>query len=60
MEVHHRNQVLDAVTISLGVATYPEHGTDIAKLVRAADLALYSAKRSGRDPVCAAARGEGA
>lgn len=40
------------VTISIGVATYPEHGRDIKSLVARADKALYRAKESGRNRVC--------
>ncbi len=41
----------DAVplTISFGVATYPQNGETAASLLRAADVALYAAKRSGRN-----------
>jgi diguanylate cyclase (GGDEF)-like protein len=38
-----------AVTTSLGISVFPEHGTTAADLLRAADEALYAAKRSGRD-----------
>jgi two-component system, cell cycle response regulator len=38
-----------AITISIGVAVYPDHGDSPASLVRAADLALYVAKGDGRD-----------
>jgi diguanylate cyclase (GGDEF)-like protein len=38
-----------AVTVSIGVAVYPDHGDTPASLVRAADLALYVAKGDGRD-----------
>jgi diguanylate cyclase (GGDEF)-like protein len=38
-----------AVTVSIGVAVFPEHGQNAADLVRAADLAIYSAKAGGRD-----------
>jgi diguanylate cyclase (GGDEF)-like protein/putative nucleotidyltransferase with HDIG domain len=38
-----------AVTISFGLATYPEHGETAASLLRAADEALYAAKDSGRN-----------
>ncbi|MBA2630169.1 MAG: HD domain-containing protein, partial [Thermoleophilaceae bacterium] len=37
------------VTISFGVAVYPEHGDDLRSLMRAADRALYAAKDLGKD-----------
>ena len=40
------------VTASIGIATFPLHATVRAELVSAADAALYSAKRSGRNRVC--------
>lgn len=39
------------VTISLGVATYPDDATDGASLVQRGDAAMYLAKRSGRNRV---------
>lgn len=42
---------LPAVTLSLGVAVYPDHGTTWEALLRAADTALYEAKRAGRDRI---------
>lgn len=42
------------VTISAGVAMFPEHGTTRDKLVRAADTALYAAKQAGRNRICLA------
>lgn len=38
-------------TISIGVATYPDHGTSARDLINAADHALYQAKHAGRDRV---------
>jgi diguanylate cyclase (GGDEF)-like protein len=37
------------VTLSLGIAVFPEHGTSSTALLRRADEALYAAKRGGRD-----------
>lgn len=43
------------MTVSLGVACYPDHGGSVAQLLGAADNALYEAKRTGRNRVCYAA-----
>ena len=37
------------VTVSIGIAVYPDHGRSGATLVRSADAALYAAKEAGRD-----------
>lgn len=37
------------VSASVGVAVYPEHGADAHALLRAADAALYEAKRAGKN-----------
>ena len=39
------------ITISIGVASFPENGTEYDTLVDAADGALYKAKRNGRNRV---------
>ena len=40
------------MTISIGIASYPEDAKDPIQLVEMADSALYRAKRSGRNRVC--------
>ena len=42
------------VTVSLGLAEGPRHGTSLSDLVAAADRALYAAKRQGRNRVATA------
>jgi diguanylate cyclase (GGDEF)-like protein len=42
------------VTISIGVAEFPVHGSTRDDIVRAADAALYEAKAAGRNHVCLA------
>jgi diguanylate cyclase (GGDEF)-like protein len=37
------------ITISFGIATYPQHGHTAGSLLRAGDEALYGAKRHGRN-----------
>lgn len=39
------------VTISAGVATFPDHGTSRDELVKSADAGLYAAKQGGRNRV---------
>jgi two-component system cell cycle response regulator len=46
-----RDDVSTKLTLSLGVAAYPEDGETRAALTRAADEALYRAKRSGGNTV---------
>jgi diguanylate cyclase (GGDEF)-like protein len=42
------------VTVSVGLAEYPTHGSEIEALFEAADRSLYAAKGAGRDAVAAA------
>lgn len=52
MKITFQGQLLGA-TISLGVASYPEHGATAEQLVMRADQALYLAKQGGRNRVAA-------
>ena len=51
LTIQYRGQTLGAHTLSLGVAGFPEHSATGEALLRVADLALYQAKREGRDRV---------
>jgi diguanylate cyclase (GGDEF)-like protein len=51
MSVEYDGQTLGAVSVSMGVALFPDHGTTMGDVMRASDQALYSAKREGRDRV---------
>lgn len=44
-------KVLDAITLSIGVAFFPEDGSTSASILKTADDALYRAKHEGRDRV---------
>ena len=37
------------VSVSIGIALYPENGTDIESMLKCADIALYRAKQAGRN-----------
>ncbi|RMH83757.1 diguanylate cyclase [Pseudomonas sp. AOB-7] len=45
------------VTLSAGIALWPDHGEGLDGLLQAADVALYTAKRNGRNRVQLAATG---
>jgi diguanylate cyclase (GGDEF)-like protein len=51
LSIKHRDIVLGKVTLSLGVAALPDHGTTAVELLAAADGALLRAKEEGRDRV---------
>jgi diguanylate cyclase (GGDEF)-like protein len=51
LHVEYGHQPLGHITISAGVAMFPDHGASAEALLKAADTALYRAKAAGRDRV---------
>ncbi|HEX7183111.1 MAG TPA: diguanylate cyclase [Thermoanaerobaculia bacterium] len=54
LQVTYQEHLLGPVTLSLGVAVYPDQGLSGQSVLRAADAALYQSKSDGRDRVTAA------
>jgi len=54
VQLTHADQDLGRVTVSSGVAAFPDHGKTPEDLILAADRALYQAKAEGRNRVVAA------
>lgn len=50
-EMHYLGRSLRPTTLSFGIASFPADGKNSHELLRAADTALYRAKREGRDTV---------
>ena len=53
LSLEHNNRALGSVTVSVGVAAFPDHAQEADALLRCADKALYEAKEAGRDRVVA-------
>lgn len=51
LNVRHADQNLGIITVSMGVAMFPDDASDAATIFKAADVALYRAKKSGRNRV---------
>ncbi len=47
--ISNRGQTASRISVSIGVACFPEHGESGPDLIRAADTALYQAKGAGRN-----------
>ena len=50
-EIELANPEFGACTLSMGIAESPRHGTTVSSVLAAADTALYTAKRAGRNAV---------
>jgi diguanylate cyclase (GGDEF)-like protein len=53
LELQYDSRPLGPVSVSLGVAAFPDHAKESAELLRHADEALYLAKQAGRNRVVA-------
>lgn len=51
LQLVYGGKPLGPVTLSMGVACFPEHGRQREQLLQAADAALYEAKNAGRNRV---------
>jgi diguanylate cyclase (GGDEF)-like protein len=54
LQIFFQGQLLGNITISAGVATFPHNGSGAEGLIRAADQAMYAAKKKGRNQVALA------
>jgi diguanylate cyclase (GGDEF)-like protein len=54
LAIHFEDRKLDRVTLSIGIAAYPQHGSTPEDLLRAADECLYRSKSAGRNRVTVA------
>ncbi|MGL6137711.1 MAG: PAS domain S-box protein [Planktothrix sp.] len=52
LKLKHHYQDLGEITLSLGIAMFPNQGLTGESVMRAADTALYQAKDEGRNRVC--------
>jgi len=54
LRLQYKKQPLGQLTISVGVAAFPEHGSTSEELLKIADQCLYESKGRGRDVVTVA------
>jgi diguanylate cyclase (GGDEF)-like protein len=51
IRTHLRGELVGAITVSVGIAMYPDSGKDGGNLIQLADGAMYRAKHAGRNQV---------
>ena len=54
LRLQYKKQPLGPLTVSVGVAAFPEHGSTSEELLKIADQCLYESKNRGRDLVTVA------
>jgi len=54
LRLKYKKEPLGSLTVSAGVAAFPEHGSTSGELLRIADQCLYDSKSRGRDVVTVA------
>ena len=58
LEIHYGRALVGPISLSLGVACFPQHGSTSEELLHVADAALYQSKAAGRNRVTAAKSNE--
>ena len=56
LRITHEGREIGPITVSIGVAIFPDHAEDPEALLRVADAALYAAKHAGRDRIAVGMR----
>jgi len=51
LKIEYLDRNLGQITVSIGVSSFPQHGSTPELLIKAADIALYQAKIQGRNRV---------
>jgi len=49
LRLEHDGRTLGTLSLSMGIAMFPDHGRTADELLAAADAALYRSKSDGRD-----------
>jgi diguanylate cyclase (GGDEF)-like protein/PAS domain S-box-containing protein len=57
LDLRYKNHTLGTITVSVGVACFPENGRTAEELLKTADQCLYESKAAGRDKVTVATAG---
>lgn len=51
LQIEHEQRPVGPITLSIGLAVFPDNGANLQTVLLAADAALYDAKRAGRDRI---------